>query len=289
MNYLYEYSDMLNRPYEAFVVDTLRDGFPVRPHFHHYVEIIYMMEGNMFATSDDTEYYVNEGDMLLFYDGSIHSMSASSVKGARYAVIKFDASRLTVSTSFTPRLATLLAAARNHEAEAFFRAEMIKDYGFKELFLDCVEELNRRELGYDVIVHAALCIIMTRLIRLWQEMGIDFTEVKEHTPGDELTVRNILEYIDLHMDEGLKVEDLAVRCSMSYSHFARCFKEMYGRSCKEYLEMLRVGKAEELLKFTDMPLYDISQELGYSDQSHFIRSFKKLRGVTPGNLRLFQK
>ena len=45
MNYLYEYSDILNTPYEAFEFDTLKNDFPVRPHFHHYVEFIYMLEG----------------------------------------------------------------------------------------------------------------------------------------------------------------------------------------------------------------------------------------------------
>ena len=96
---------------------------------------------------------------------------------------------------------------------------------------------------------------------------------------------NITEYIDLHLDEDLKVSDLAKRCNMSYSHFAKSFREMYGRSCKEHLEMLRVEKAEEMLKFTDYSLSDIAQELGYSDSSHFIREFKKHKGVTPGSVR----
>ncbi len=285
MNYLYEQSDMLNRPYEAFVVDTLRDDFPVRPHFHHYVEIIYMIEGNMFAVSDDREYYMNEGDTLLFFGDSIHSMSASSVRGARFAVIKFDASRLTVSTSFTPKPVAMLNAARNRQARVFFDAQKMGDQDFKGLFYDCVRELRDRELGYDVAVHAKLCILITRIIRIWQSEGIDFTGIADHVPGDEHTIRNILEYIDLHLEDNPKVEELAKMCGMSYSHFARSFKEMYGRSCKEYLEMLRIGKAEELLKFSDMSLNDLSQELGYADQSHFIRSFKRLKGVTPGSLR----
>ncbi len=285
MNYLYEHSDMLNRPYEAFVIDTLRDDFPVRPHFHHYVEIIYMIEGNIFASSDDREYYLNEGDVLLFFGDSIHSMSASSVRGARYAVIKFDASRLAVSTSFTPKPATMLNAARSRQARVFFDARETAEEDFKGLFLDCVRELRDRKLGYDVVVHAKLCILFARLIRIWESEGIDFEGITDRLQGDEVTIRNILEYIDLHMEEKLKVEDLAKRCGMSYSHFAKSFRETYGRSCKEYLEMLRIGKAEEMLKLSDMSLNDVSQELGYADQSHFIRSFKRLKGVTPGSLR----
>ena len=127
---------------------------------------------------------------------------------------------------------------------------------------------------------------MTRLIRIWQREGLDFSDLSDYVSRDELTIQNILEYIDIHLDENLKVEELAKRCNMSYPHFARTFKDLYGRSCKEHLEMLRVEKAEEMLKFTNLSLNDVSMELGYSDQSHFIRAFKKLKGVTPGSIRV---
>ena len=60
---------------------------------------------------------------------------------------------------------------------------------------------------------------------------------------------------------------------------------MYGRTCKEHLELIRVEKAEEMLKFTDYTLNEIAQELGYADQSHFARVFKNLKGITPGSVR----
>ncbi len=285
MNYLYEYSDILNTPFEAFLFNTLENDFPVRPHFHHYMEMVYMVKGSMFATLDKKEYYLNEGEMLLFFSDTIHSMSASSVKEAVFSGIKFDAARLTVNTSFTPRILTLLSAARGQNARVYFTEEECRTHGFEGLFEDCTRELSDKSLGYDIAVHAKLCILMTRLIRIWQKEGIDFTNVSDYVTKDELSMQNILEYIDMHLDENLRVEDLAGRCNMSYSHFARTFKELFGRSCKEHLEMLRVEKAEEMLKFTDMSLYDISMELGYSDQSHFIRAFKKLKGVTPGSIR----
>jgi AraC-like DNA-binding protein len=285
MNYLYEYSDLLNRPYEAFSFDTLYNDFPVRPHFHPYVELVYMLDGSMFASSDDKEYYLTEGDMIIFFRDSVHSMSASSVKGARFRGIKFDIARLMVSTNYTPRLQTLLTAAKKQGARVKFSDDEIELNELGDFFARCDKELNEMELGFDIAVHARLCLLITRLIRLWKAEGIDFSNVGEYVTRDELSLQNILEYIDRHLDENLRVEELARRCNMSYSHFARSFKEMYGRSCKDYLEMLRVEKAEELLKFTDYALSDIAQELGYSDLSHFIRVYRKLKGVTPGMIR----
>lgn len=287
MNYLYEYSDILNTPYEAFVFDTLINEkfWPVRSHFHPYVEVIHMLEGNMFATVDDKEYYLGQGDTILFFRDTVHSMSASSLKGAKFAGIKFDANRLTVNAGMTPKLSILLTAARDQGARIFFDEGEGIENDFGSFFKECIRELEVKDFGYDLSVHARLCLFMLTLMRIWQDEGIDFSRLHDYVGDKEITMQNILEYIDLHMDEDLRVDELAKRCSMSYSHFARSFKEMYGRSCKEHLKFLRVGKAEEMLRFTDQSLDDISQELGYSDQSHFIREYKSLKGMTPGSVR----
>lgn len=285
MNYLYEYSDILNTPYEAFEFDTAVNEFPVRSHFHPYVEMLCMTEGSMFVSVNEKEYYVSEGDVMLFFGGDVHAMYSSAMKASRFIGIKFDANRLTVNANYTPRLTTMLTAARSQEARIFFAEEENINHGIEECFRICADELKTRALGYDVEVHAQLCRLMICLIRIWQSEGIDFSNVSDYVSHDELSLQNILEYIDLHLDENLKVDELAGRCGMSYSHFARSFKEMYGRSCKEHLEILRMEKAEEMLKFTDYSLNDISQELGFSDCSHFIRTFRKHKGVTPGSLR----
>lgn len=45
MQYLFEYNDTLNSPYEAFLFNTSTMGFSVRPHWHYFMEIVYMREG----------------------------------------------------------------------------------------------------------------------------------------------------------------------------------------------------------------------------------------------------
>ena len=56
----------------------------------------------------------------------------------------------------------------------------------------------------------------------------------------------------------------------------------------EYLEEMRVYKAEELLMFTDFDLTYIANECGYSDCSHLINSFKKHKNMTPKQFRKMQ-
>lgn len=284
MNYLYEYSDTLNRPFEVFLFDTAVREFPVRPHFHQYAELLYMTRGNMIARVNEREYFLQEGNFIFFHNGYVHSLLSSSYEKCEFLGIKFDVSRLNVNTPSTPKLATLLKAARDQNARILFDDDS-EDLNFGTYIKECLKEITENSIGFDVGIHARLCLMFLKLIRIWQDEGVDFNNLSSYIKPEELSIQNILEYIDLHMDENLKVQDLARQCNMSYSHFAKSFHEYYGRTCKEHLEMLRVEKAEEMLKFTDLPLSDIAQELGYSDSSHFVREFKKHKGTTPGSMR----
>jgi len=76
---------------------------------------------------------------------------------------------------------------------------------------------------------------------------------------------------------------------MSYSYFAKSFHNLYGRSCKEYIEFIRISKAEELLLFTDCDLSYISQETGFADSSHLIKTFRRLKGMTPRQYKLHNR
>lgn len=281
MYYLYEYNDILNTPFEAFICDTSKHGFPIKPHFHHYLEMIYMLEGNIILETDTTEYHLEEGDMFFIFSNQIHSMYSCSKTRARYAVVKYNASKLNVPTTFTPSIQSILNLAKSENARVHFHRSDPGMDAARIFFLKCIEEMDQKNIGYDINMHALLCLNMTNIIRIWQSEGINIDNAYKHITAKDYTIQNILEYMEANLGNNLKVADLAKICNMSYSHFARCFKDLYGRSCKEYLEILKIETADEMLRSTDLSINDISSELGYADASHFIRTFKKYKNTTP--------
>ena len=70
MNQLFEYGDIINRPIECFYFLSEQNNFPVRAHWHYYMEIIYMLEGTADVTVDNKEYKVVPGDLILFHPQS---------------------------------------------------------------------------------------------------------------------------------------------------------------------------------------------------------------------------
>lgn len=290
MNYLYENADILNSPYEAFLFDTTQGVFPIRPHWHYFVEIIYMIEGTSFIESNQQEYYVSEGDMILFHARDVHAIYATSSKPLRYLVLKFDINRLSINSSYTPKLSAIFQYARKSKQTGIvFSANRLQNLPIRERFETCIQEINEKKYGYDVRIHGEISSLLIEIIRIWQTDGFHINELFSIYSETESSIQNITEYIDNHSNESLKVEDLAAMCHMSYSHFAKCFKELYGRSCKDYIELIKIEKGGELLLFTDSPLSEISQETGFSDCSHFIKTFRKWKNITPGQYRLQQR
>jgi len=81
------------------------------------------------------------------------------------------------------------------------------------------------------------------------------------------------------------VEDAARICATSNSHFMYFFKRATGQSFLAYLNHFRIAKAQSLLALTDQSISEISQAIGFCDQSHFGVAFRKLVGMTPLSYR----
>ena len=83
----------------------------------------------------------------------------------------------------------------------------------------------------------------------------------------------------------MTVEDAALACNYSSSHFMRWFKEMTGTSYIEYLIEYRLGKAAQELKITNDTVLEIAQRTGFENIANFNRLFKKRFGITPSLFR----
>lgn len=291
MNSLFEYSDKLHAPYECFVFDTAVHNFPIGPHWHYFMEIIYMIEGTAIMNCDEESFVTEPGDMVLFLPYQVHSIYAVANRTLKYYVLKFDlgslnpAVRETGGTGAGIHFSALFRGAKeNSSAVLCFRSEETEEGGLERIFEQGCEEMRRQEYGYQIMMQSYISSLLTFVLRRWRRNGFD-TDKAFSADTEEENIYFITEYIDGHIQEALKVEELAKRCNMSYSYFAKCFRELYGQSCKKYIEFVRLCKAEDLLLFTNRDLSYISQETGFADCSHFIKAFKEKHGITPKQYR----
>lgn len=83
----------------------------------------------------------------------------------------------------------------------------------------------------------------------------------------------------------ITVEDMAQRLNLDRSYFGKIFKETMGQAPQEFLIRYRMSRAAELLKTSDIPVKEISLQVGYPNQLHFSRAFKNVYGSSPRTYR----
>jgi AraC-like DNA-binding protein len=81
------------------------------------------------------------------------------------------------------------------------------------------------------------------------------------------------------------IEEIANACNLSRSYFIRAFRETTHRTPHQWLLEQRIDRARDLLKHSDSSLTEIAMTCGFSDQSHFTRTFSQLVGMPPGMWR----
>jgi AraC-like DNA-binding protein len=93
-------------------------------------------------------------------------------------------------------------------------------------------------------------------------------------------VKEIRTFISDHLDSHLTVEDLAVRFALPLTALKLCFRAVYGMPVASFIRDLRMQRAAELLRTTDLSVIDIAGRVGYDNPSKFASAF---RGIMHGN------
>jgi AraC family transcriptional regulator len=94
-------------------------------------------------------------------------------------------------------------------------------------------------------------------------------------------LRRVTDFIQENLGKELSLAELSADVQMSKYHFCRLFKRSTGFSPHQYVKRERVQRARQLLAEHRLSLIEIANDLGFSDQSHFTRSFHTVVGVTP--------
>lgn len=123
----------------------------------------------------------------------------------------------------------------------------------------------------------------------------DFSPDKSTGAGEDLPrlrgspIYPALMYMEKHMGEAIKLSEMANLCHLSASYFPRVFYRDVGENFKDYLNRRKIETAKERLRGSEIPISDISYNLGFVDPSYFTRMFRRLEGITPSAYRRWQK
>lgn len=277
---LFEYIDMPNQPYDIFYTDSVDSQL----HWHYYSEVLYITKGTVTITCNNKNAVLEEGDLCYIYPLQLHTVSKANDNATEYAVLKFDVHTINIPQAYLSKFYDIfIRRSREEDFCIILKNTYIEKTKMNSLIQHIVNEFQEENAFYALQIQADIYTLLIEIARKIKKENKH--EDKKRTDTD-FSFYHILEYIDSHSGEQLEIQKLADMCHMSYSHFAKLFRENYGRSCKEYITYIRLNKAQDLLLHTDYDLNYIALETGFFDCSHFIRTYKKWRGITPKQERM---
>jgi AraC family transcriptional regulator len=119
-------------------------------------------------------------------------------------------------------------------------------------------------------------------VHLLQSYRIEARQLQTYSGGLSKTdLRRAIEHIHDHLEERPTLSDLAGAVNLSPYHFARLFKQSTGRAPHQYVIEARVEEAARLLRAGNLSVGEVAYRVGFADQSHLTRHFKRRYGLTP--------
>lgn len=149
-------------------------------------------------------------------------------------------------------------------------------------FEGIVEELyNNEGILYTRIYNAAS---IDEVEQFLLKLASDADRIIEQKYRSE--VHKAIQFMEKHLgDADMSLESAAQHVNMSKNYFSKLFKEKTGTTFIDYLTQLRVSKAQELYMQTDLKVYQIAEQIGYSDWRYFSKVYKKQTGHSLSRFR----
>ncbi len=156
----------------------------------------------------------------------------------------------------------------------------------REFFIDTEKIINHNE--YMVFWSISKAEDIEELKKLSADIGLKVIEAIRRRQNKKYskTVDYVMTYIrDNYGNQDICLKTLANRMDVSAVHMGRIFKNETGMFFSDYLNQVRIQEAKKLLLETNIKIRDITEMVGFVNTSYFFTVFKKVMGVTPGEIR----
>lgn len=144
-------------------------------------------------------------------------------------------------------------------------------------------ELKQESFGGRLYIESLANVLAVHLLR--QYAAPQSRPIVYESGLSERQILQIVEYVDAHLSQDIKLADLAELLGISESHLSRRFKQAIGMTPYQYLLQQRIERAKQLLKAGDCSIMDIALMCGFNSHSHLSKQFRQLTGITPKDYR----
>lgn len=269
---------MLSEDYEIFYYSDA-EFRSVGMHSHDYYEFYLYEEGSVTMDIEDTSYPLRTGDLVLVPPGSEHRARVfSSEKPYRRFVFWISVPYCEMLTKDSPDCTWLIRHTETEKTYIYHFSET-DFHSVQAKMVRILEEISSRRFGRDTYLRIAVNDLLLDLSRrVYETLNTGYTD------SERDTFSALLAYIDQHLSDDLRLEQLAAKFFLSKFYIAHTFKDRLGLSVHRYIQKKRLDAVRNAV-MNGESVSDACREYGFTDYSVFYRAFRKEYGMSPSEYR----
>ena len=248
-------------------------------HYHEFYQVSFCLEGEIQYNIKNKTITLKKNDILFIPPFQNHS----PVGGQNPDYFKCIEMKLYLTQS----LRDLLPVDENAGIIYLVPEDRFK---IQELLRSILKEWRDSQLDFEKVIHSYLECMFVILKRRTRETSIQAQTIREKVVSlserrkKRISVE-IKSYIDSNYNGEINLGKLAGSLGVSQSYLSGIFKEKENISPVEYINAVKLNKAKELMKTSELNFTQIAEKAGYQNVYYFSRIFKKKNKVTPSEYR----
>lgn len=244
-------------------------------HYHDELELILIRRGSFTTIVDEVEYHSEAGDVVFINSGVPHSTISS--KDAETGLIQFRENDF-----FNTDITKIIKYSVKFNNLSDSKIRIIKNSELYEAVERILNEYSTKDAAYEIFIRSEIYKVLACLYR----MKILIDTEKFFATKEIQKILPAIEYANRNYSEEISLETVSAMLGFDPSYFCRIFKTATGATFTEYLNFVRICKAEKMLAKSSDSILEISETVGFSSVSYFNRVFKKYRNCSPRHYRL---
>ena len=277
------------RPFSLYHIQDIHHAFQIPVHWHDELEIIYVKNGALSVTISGENYIGNPDEAFVVSPGDLHFMGSQTGKVDYYTFLfpleyvsfqvndllekavmaPLKSGKLKIKPQIGDKLSDICDGLKALEYSNLVPFGAEKDTEFAE---------NQNENMNDLATQLEIKILLLQFFKRMLQHGFI---VENNTSGRNTTEKEMISYIQQNFTREISLKEFGNQFHLSEKYISRYFKEHFHITLSQYINHLRLEHARQLLQETTLPITEVAMQSGYENVSYFIRSFKKMYGMSP--------
>lgn len=271
-------------PKGEYVLPKLGDGWVMEYgkgstkadlHFHNYMEIGYCYYGDGELIIEDRNYRYDRDNFSIIPKNVVHTTLSIPGHKDKWEFVFVDIDSF-IRNEMKDVQFNVEDIIRQVNSRGTMKTQHNHPY-LARIILSIIRECRMDSPYQKIALKGLLYLLVIEILRLNEERDSQIRKVNK--VNSYLT--DSIEFIGKHYNEDIHVGDLAEISGLSESHYRRLFEESMNMKPLEYVNMIRIDRACELIRQGEMSMEEIAYKVGFQTLSTFHRNFAKLTGISP--------